>query len=135
MPIQLLEPAGLFRSEHYAQVAIAAGTRTVYLAGQVAYDEQQRVVGGDDLAAQLEQAMVNVGRGLDAAGATWSDVARLTIYVTRWTPDQLPQFVDGFARAARRLHITTRPPASLIGVEILFQPELRVEIEAIAVVA
>ena len=49
MPIQLLEPAGLFRSEHYAQVAIATGTRTVYLAGQVAYDEQQRVVGGDDL--------------------------------------------------------------------------------------
>lgn len=135
MPIDLLDPPGLFRSEHYAQVAVATGARTIYLAGQVAYDEQQRVVGPDDLAAQVEQALVNVGRGLDAAGATWHDVARLTIYVTRWTLDQLPQFVDGFGRAARRLGITRRPPSSLIGVEVLFQPELRVEIEAIAVVA
>lgn len=135
MPIAFPEPTGLFRSEHYAQVAVATGTRTVYLAGQVAYDEQQQIVGGDDLAAQLEQALVNVGHGLSAAGATWRDVARLTIYVTRWTLDQLPQFVDGFDRAARRLGITTKPPASLIGVEILFQPELRVEVEAIAVIA
>jgi enamine deaminase RidA (YjgF/YER057c/UK114 family) len=133
MPIETIEPSNLFRSEHYAQVAIATGTCTVYLAGQVAYDEHERIIGVGDLAAQVEQAMLNVGRGLAAAGAAWSDVAKLTIYVTRWTPEQMPMFVDGFGRAANRLGITSRPPTSLIGVEVLYHPDIRIEIEAIAV--
>ncbi|UJR85246.1 RidA family protein [Sandaracinus amylolyticus] len=133
MAVQLIHPSGLFRAEHYTQVAIATGTRTVYLAGQVAYDEHQRIVGVGDLAAQTEQATLNVGRALEAAGATFEDVAKLTIYVTQWTPEQMPRFVEGFSRAAQRLGITSRPPASLIGVEVLFDPDIRIEIEAIAV--
>jgi enamine deaminase RidA (YjgF/YER057c/UK114 family) len=133
MSIELIEPATLFRSELYAQVAVATGTRTVFVAGQVAYDEQQHIVGAGDLAAQVEQALCNIGRGLDAAGATWRDVAKLTFYVTQWTLDRLPAFVEGFGRAAQRLGITTRPPASLIGVAVLYDPALLVEVEAIAV--
>ena len=133
MPVQTIEPPGVFRSPLYAQVAVATGTRTVVLAGQVALDEQERIVGVGDLAAQLEQAMLNVGRCLEAAGATWADVARLTMYVTGWTPDQMPQLVAGLGRAAERLGITARPPMSLIGVEALFHPDIRIEIEAIAV--
>lgn len=135
MPVETLEPSTLFRSDFYAQAAVATGRRTVYLAGQVAFDEQQRIVAPGELAAQLEQAMHNVDRGLAAAGATWSDVAKLTIYVTRWTLDQLPAFAEGFGRAAQRLGLTARPPASLIGVEVLYHPDLRVEIEAIAVLS
>lgn len=133
MSVELINPSGLFQSEHYAQVAIATGARTVYLAGQVAYDEHQRIVGVGDLAAQVEQAMLNVGRGLEAAGATFDDVAKLTMYVTRWTPERMPQFVAGMGRAAERLGITSRPPASLIGVATLYDPDILIEIEAIAV--
>ncbi|AKF11616.1 RidA family protein [Sandaracinus amylolyticus] len=133
MPVELIHPSDLFRSEHYAQVAVATGTRTVYLAGQVAYDEHQRLVGTGDLAAQTEQATLNVGRALAAAGATFADVAKLTIYVTRWTPERMPEFVAGFARAAQRLGIASRPPTSLIGVQVLYDPEILIEIEGIAV--
>jgi enamine deaminase RidA (YjgF/YER057c/UK114 family) len=133
MSVEMINPSGLFQSEHYAHVAVATGTRTVYLAGQVAYDEHQRIVGVGDLAAQVEQAMLNVGRGLEAAGATFDDVAKLTMYVTRWTPEQMPQFVAGMGRAAGRLGITSRPPASLIGVAVLYHPDILIEIEAIAV--
>lgn len=134
MPVQTIDPPGVFRSELYAQVAVATGSRTVVLAGQVACDEQQRIVGEGDLAAQVEQAMLNVGRCLDAAGATWTDVARLTMSVTRWTFDQMPELVAGIGRAAQRLGITSRPPMSLIGVEALFHPDVRIEIEGLAVV-
>ena len=33
MPVQLLNPAGLTQPEHYVQVAVATGSRTVYLSG------------------------------------------------------------------------------------------------------
>lgn len=133
MSVVTIDPPRVFRSPFYSQVSIATGSRTVYLAGQVAQDEEERIVGVGDLAAQVEQAMRNVGRCLDAAGATWRDVAKLTMYVARFQLDQMPTFVEGFGRAAQAMGIEGRPPASLIGVEVLYHPDILVEIEAIAV--
>ena len=134
MSVTTMNPAGMFEPELYAQVAVAAGSRTIYVAGQVAHDEQGGIVGPGDLAIQVERAFLNVGRALEAAGATFDDVAKLTIYVTQWTLEQMPELVAGFTRARERLAITTRPPASLIGVDVLYHPDIRVEIEAVAVV-
>jgi enamine deaminase RidA (YjgF/YER057c/UK114 family) len=133
MPVETLNPASLFEPEHYAQVSIATGTRIVSIAGQVAHDAHGHLVAPGDLEAQVEQAFVNVGLALAAASATFADVFKLTIYVTRWTLDQMPQFVAGYERAARRVGFEARPPASLIGVEVLFHPDVRVEIEASAI--
>ena len=59
MTIELLNPAGLPQPEFYRQVAVATGTRTVYLAGQVARTAEGEPVGPGDLAAQVEQAYLN----------------------------------------------------------------------------
>ena len=96
MPIETLNPDSLFEPEHYAQVSIATGTRILSIAGQVAHDAQGDLVAPGDLEAQVEQAFVNVGLALAAASATFADVFKLTIYVTRWTLDQMPQFVAGY---------------------------------------
>lgn len=133
MSVETMNPAGLFEPELYSQVAIATGSRTIYIAGQVAHDEQGGIIGAGNLEVQVEHALLNVGRALEAGGATFDDIAKLTIYVTRWTLDQMPQFGAGFARAMERLGSTSRPPASLIGVAVLYHPDIRVEIEAIAV--
>ena len=74
--VELLNPAGLPVPDVYAQVAVARGTRTVYLAGQVARTADGAPVGGGDLAAQTEQAFLNVATALAGAGATFDDVAR-----------------------------------------------------------
>lgn len=68
---------------------------------------------------------------LRAAGSDFSHVARLTIYVRDFDAAQLPAI-----RAARDRWIDPkRPPASaLIGVQALFQPDVRVEVDAIAVI-
>lgn len=135
MTTQTLNPEALFKPEFYDQVSISTGTKLVFVAGQVAHDAKGGLVAPGDLERQVEQAFLNVGHALKAAGATFADVAKTTIYVTRWSIDQMPRFAAGFARAAQKLGITTKPPTSLIGVEVLFHPDVRVEIEVTAVLS
>ncbi|SER17235.1 Enamine deaminase RidA, house cleaning of reactive enamine intermediates, YjgF/YER057c/UK114 family [Lentzea xinjiangensis] len=125
--ITLINPAGLPEVDVYHQVAVATGTKTIYVAGQVAWDAEP------DLAVQVEQAYVNVHTALEAAGATFDDLVKVTVYVVDWTPDKMPQLLDGIARAAKRTGRTPVPPATLIGVAALDVPEHLVEIEAVAV--
>lgn len=134
MTVKTLNPEQLFTPDHYAQVSIATGTRLISIAGQTANDGRGALVGPGDLALQTEQAFLNVGHALAPVNATFADVTSLTIYVTKWTVDQLEQFGAGYARAAQKLGITSKPPASLIGVEVLFAPDVRVEIVATAMV-
>lgn len=133
MSVTLMNPQGLFQPEVYRQVAIATGTRQVYVAGQVAYGPDGQLVGPGDLAAQVAQAYRNVAKALAAAGATFQDVVRLTFYVVGWTIEQMPAFMAGVERAAQELQIAPAP-ASLIGVAVLYEPGVLVEIEATAVV-
>ncbi|MEV6769435.1 hypothetical protein AB0N05_12500 [Nocardia sp. NPDC051030] len=50
-----------------------------------------------------------------------------------WTPDKMSLFVEGAARAAKRLGVTALPPLTGIGVAALAEPDLLVEIEATAI--
>ncbi len=89
MSVQLVDPETLPTSELYAQAAVASGTRTVYLAGQVARTAAGEPVGPGDLAAQTEQAYLNVAAALAAVGGTFDDVAKVTLYVVDWGPDKM----------------------------------------------
>ncbi|MFD8207607.1 RidA family protein [Streptomyces sp. NPDC059695] len=133
MAITLVNPQGLPTVDAYRQVAIASGTRTVFIAGQVAQDADGATVGPGDLAAQVEQCYLNVATALAAAEATFRDVAKLTVHVVDWTPDKMSPLLDGVARASGRLGLVPVPPATLIGVAALDLPEHLVEIEATAV--
>lgn len=132
MPVTLMNPAGLMKSEIYPQVAVATGTRQVYVAGQVAYDPEGRLVAPGDLAGQVAQAYRNVNIALASAGATLSDVVRLTVYVVDWKLEKMPDFLAGIEQVREELQLVPAP-ASLIGVGALFEPGVLVEIEATAV--
>ncbi|WP_430478145.1 RidA family protein [Streptomyces sp. P11-1] len=135
MAITLLDPEGLPKIGAYRQVSVATGTRLVFVAGQVAWDADGTTVGAGDLVAQVEQCYLNIGTALAAAGGSFDDVAKLTVYVVDWTPDKLPLFLEGAARAAAKLGVTPVPPGTLVGVAALDVPEHLVEIEATAVLA
>jgi enamine deaminase RidA (YjgF/YER057c/UK114 family) len=135
MPIHVMNPAGLAKTQTHAQVAVATGSRTIYLAGQVGQDIEGKIVGVGDLAAQTEQALVNVSTALRAAGASFSDVAKVTIYVARWKPEYMPAFLDGWGRAAARLGIDAPRPTTFIGVDVLFHPDILIEFDVTAVIA
>lgn len=133
MPVELLNPEGLPKPEHYRQLAVATGSRTVYLSGQVARDADGTPVGPGDLAAQVEQAYRNVATALAAVGGSFADVAKLTVYVVDWTPDKLGALGEGVGRVAADLGIDPVKPITLLGVAGLGEPDLLVEVEAIAV--
>lgn len=133
MAITLVNPSGLPEIGAYRQVSVATGSKLVFVAGQVAWDAEGATVGEGDLAAQVEQAYVNVGTALAAVGGTFDDVAKLTVYVVDWTPGKMPAFLEGVSRAAARLGITPEAPGTLVGVAALDLPGHLVEIEATAV--
>jgi enamine deaminase RidA (YjgF/YER057c/UK114 family) len=143
MAVTLFNPEGLPKPEIYRQLSIATGSRWVFLAGQVALSDVTAVgragtadgghVGEGDLAAQVEQAFVNVGTAMTEIGGSFDDVAKLTIYVVDWSEDKLPLLGEGVARAAARLGVDPTKPVTLIGVAGLGEPDLLVEVEATAV--
>ena len=124
-------PEGLPPHPAYSQVVVASGTRTIYTAGQLSVDERGALVGAGDLAAQTMQAMRNIGRALAAAGASYSDIVKITTYVVNYKPEY--RATINTARAS--FFGDGPPPAStLVGVAALALPEWLVEIEAVAVV-
>ncbi|NHC15654.1 RidA family protein [Motilibacter deserti] len=133
MPVELLNPDGLPKPEIYRQVAVATGTRTVYLAGQVARNADGEPVGAGDFAAQVEQAYVNVDTALRAVGGSFADVAKLTVYVVDWSEEKLAALGEGVGRAAARMGVDPVKPVTLLSVAALGEPDLLVEVDAVAV--
>jgi enamine deaminase RidA (YjgF/YER057c/UK114 family) len=80
-----------------------------------------------DWEAQTRLAFENVGRALEAAGAAWADVVKLTYFVVDVTALQTIRAVrDEFVDAER-------PPASsLVQIAGLFRADLLIEVEAVA---
>jgi len=135
VPVTLMNPEALPEVDLYRQVSVATGSKLVFTAGQVSVDAQGTLVGAGDIAAQAEQCYLNVATALAEAGATFDDVAKLTVYVVDWSPDKMEPFVEGVARAAARLGIDKPlPPFTGIGVAALAGEGLLLEVEATAVV-
>ncbi|MFE9558262.1 RidA family protein [Streptomyces sp. NPDC006703] len=108
--------------------AVAFTGPTVAVSGQVPVDAEGRIVGESDAAAQIRQVFTNLGIALQAAGARFQDVVKLTVYLT--------DLADlGAFRRIRDEHLDpARPPAcSLVKVAGLVHPAFRIEIDALAV--
>jgi YD repeat-containing protein len=134
MPVTLIDPEHLIAVPLYHQVAVGTGTRHVHIAGQVAWDEQGRLVAPDDLAGQIVQVHRNIAKALAAAGATFDDVVRVTWYAAGWKREMYGAFTEGIDRAREEFGMPA-VPAALIGVEILFEPGILVEAEVTAIIA
>ena len=74
-PPALPKPAG------YSHAWEVQGGKTLYLAGQVAFDKDARVVGKGDLVAQFRQVCENLKAVVLARGGQLNDIVKLTIYV------------------------------------------------------
>jgi len=129
-----LSPAGLFSTEGFGftQVVTSAPGKTIHVSGQVAWNAERKLVGGNDLGQQAEQALANLRTALAAAGATPRDVVFLRVFVVNYRPEHArvlsPLLEKFFAGGA--------PPASTwLGVQSLANPAFLIEIEATAVVA
>ena len=116
----------------YSHGMVAPSGAIVVVAGQVGMDAAGRLVGPSDLVAQTKQAYANIEKVLRAAGSGMREVVRFQTFLTHATD------IDGFMRARREVfprHYPdgAYPPNTILVVSRLVQPELLVEIEAMAV--
>lgn len=133
MTVQHFTPEGMLQPTPYHHVAVGTGTTHIHVSGQIARTADGTPVAPGDLAGQVAQALRNTSVGLAGAGATFTDVLRLTFYVTAWSPEKIDDFMTGVDAVAAEVGLPTpMPPASLIGVDYLFAPDVLVEVEATA---
>jgi len=101
----------------------------VSVAGTVATGPDGTIVGEDDMYAQTVQTLKNIGRALELAGASFSDVVRTRTFVTdisRW---------EQAARAHGEIFRDIRPVSTMVEVSGLISQEMLVEIEVDAIIA
>ncbi|HEV7216214.1 MAG TPA: RidA family protein [Chloroflexota bacterium] len=126
MPLERIQPPGLKDLPLFTHVVKAGNT--VYIAGQVAMDQDGQVVGRGDIAAQAGQVFENLRKALAAAGADFANLVKLTIYATD------AGFLGPIAEVRRRYLGSPDPVTStFVAVAGLARPEFLVEIDAIAV--
>ncbi len=119
---EFIDPAGVF-----TQVVTVAdrGVKTLYVSGQVGQ--------GADLAAHVESAFQGVVRRLESAGASTSDVVKIRIFVKDFDPADYS--IISQARLRTFSDEDAWPTSTMVGIQELFTAQLRVEIEAVAVIA
>lgn len=97
----------------------------LFVSGVIAVDKDLKLVGGDDVVAQTRCIFENMKQVLAAAGATFADVLKVTVFLVdvndRVKINKVRQEYFGPAR----------PASTLIGVRELALPGAKVEIEAI----
>jgi reactive intermediate/imine deaminase len=110
---------------HFTHV-VRAG-RLVFVSGCVATDAQGRVVGGSDVVAQARQTHENIKRCLAAAGATFADVCKVTVFLRNINDREKVNTVR------KEYFGAARPASTLVEISRLVREEYLVEIEATAV--
>lgn len=113
----------------FSHASVSDEGRLLHLAGQVAWDKDCTVVGGDNLGAQAAQCFANLAAVLASQGAGPADLVRIRTYVVNHTPDKL----GPISEAAMAFYGDVMPaPNTLIGVQTLALPDFLIEVEATA---
>jgi len=119
-----LNPTTVPGSPFYSQGIDVRNAGLVFVSGQVGMTAHGEVLEG--IEAQAAQAVANLNAVLDEAGLTAANLAKLTIYLTD------PADVGPFMGAVGGTLPDPPPATTLLIVNGLASPELRVEIEAVA---
>lgn len=113
------EPVG-----HYSTSVSYGGL--LYISGVVGMDKDGAIVGRDDITKQAEQVYKNIKTILNHAGLGYEDLLKITTYLTSISERSK---VDLVRRAAFG---STKPASTLIGINELADPDLKIEVEAVA---
>ena len=129
--VQFINPPGLAQFKTFSHVATVSGGKTIHVSGQVSWNEKGEVVHPGNLKGQAGQVFENLKVALEAAGATYDNIVKFTIYVVNLKPQDRVTISE-----VRSRYLTSgRVPAStMIGVQSLVSEGLLLEVEAIAVV-
>jgi len=128
-PKKIVQPVDLPVRKSHSQVVTVTGGTLVFVAGITSRSEKDATpVYPGDMRAQIRQVCENIGRALRSVGADFSDVVKTTTFTTD---------VDEYHRVSDerfKYFKSDLPTSALIGVKRLADPDLMIEIEAMAVI-
>jgi len=131
MAFTLINPDSLGTPSGYAHGVVAeAQGKLLFISGQIAWDQKQKIV-SDDFVEQFDRALANVVTVLSAAGGKPEHIVRLVIYVT----DKI-EYRERTREVGERYrkHLGKHFPAMvLVQVAGLLDDAAKVEIEGMAV--
>ena len=132
MAFKFINPESLGLPRGYSNgVLTETGGRLLFIAGQIAWDERQRIVSAD-FVEQFDRALANVITVVTEAGGRIEQIARLLIYVTdRNEYRSRTGEIGERYRARMGRHF---PTMALVEVKGLLEDEAKIEIEAMAVI-
>lgn len=131
MAKKFINPPGMKPLGMYSQVTVAQGGSVAFISGQVSADANGKVVGAGDIEAQAVQVFENLKLALDGIGATFDDVIKFTIFIVGFTQERRKAVMNVRSRYISSDH---PPAATMVGVDQLVEPDLLVEIEAVAAI-
>ena len=107
--------------------AVQAGD-LLFVSGVVPVDEGRELVGADDVVAQAHAVFANMRDVLAAAGCTFADVVKVTVFLTDIDDRPLvnPVRQEAFG--------SSRPASTLVEVSALVIPDARIEVDAVALI-
>jgi reactive intermediate/imine deaminase len=124
-PETIASPGGNY--SHAVRIESGDGV-ILFVSGQVAFDPEGNLVGEGDMARQTEQVFENIEAILEANGATFANVVKLSTFMT--DIGRLTEMAE-----VRRRYVADPPPASTtVEVAALFRPEALIEVETVAAI-
>ena len=128
--VRFINPNTLAPQSGYSYVVDTSGPgRTVYIAGQLGLDMENKLVGAPgDFRAQATKAIENLKAALASVGAELSDVVKITNYLT-----DISSQIGIYREIRDQFFPMPRPASTAVGISALARPGALFEIEAIAV--
>ena len=129
--VRYINPESLERNPRYTQVVEISGGRMLLISGQAANDKDGKVVGRGDFRRQAEQVFGNIKAAVEAAGGSLDDIVKLNSYIVD-IGSNLPAYRN--VRVSFFSKNKNQPASTTVGVSSLVNPDLLLEVEAVAVI-
>lgn len=133
MSFKPINPESLGAPRGYSNgVLTEAGGRLLFIAGQIGWNENQKIVSAD-LVEQFDRVLANVITVVTEAGGQPEQIARLVIYVTDKNEykKRMREIGERY-RARMGKHF---PAMVLVEVKSLLEDSAKIEIEGVAVIS
>ncbi|MGL4608633.1 MAG: RidA family protein [Trueperaceae bacterium] len=105
---------------------VEAGTKLLFISGQVSRNQVGETVGVDDMTVQAEQVFQNLAAILHEYNATFAQVIKVTLFLTDI------KRVDEVMAVRKKFYGDAAPASTLVAVAALGDPDWLLEIEMVA---
>jgi len=130
--LKSINPKTLFNSAQYgfSQIVVSPPGKMVFISGQVAWDENQQLIGENNLALQTQKSIDNLSTAMKAVGGSLQNIVLLRLYIVNYKQGDGPIISQALIN---NFGTENQPTSTWISVQGLVNEGFMIEIEAQAI--